>query len=415
MKKRNYGMVVLIFIIFALISILTNIMNSLIPDVKSSYNLSYFYAGMVPLAFFIAYGFMSIPAGMMASRLNKKTMLVFPFVLTGAASLLFCLFPVFPVYLLVLFSIGTGMAILQVVINPLLRASGGEEHFAANSEVAQFFFSGAGYLAPKIYSYLVTNLGKNSSSDDFFIKLVRKVTPENLHWVSIYWVFLGLAFLVVVILLVLKLPDITIKENEKIGAWQEVKGLFKNKYVVLFFIGIFCYVGSESGIANNISLFLQKYHGVDPRIGADIVAYFWGAFTIGCLVGIAALKLFDSKRVLFISTVLSIVMFTLTLFASTSLVKITIPLIGFFYSVMWPVVFSLALNSVKKHHGTFSGILCTGIAGGAIIPAIIGLISDAAGLKVGMMFVYITLGYVLLIGVWAKPIVRNKTVLSGRE
>src|SRR5699024_3181314 len=86
------------------------------------------------------------------------------------------------------------------------------------------------------------------------------------------------------------------------------------------------------------------------------------------------------------------------------------PAIGFFLAVMYPVIFSLALNSVAEHHGSFSGILITGIGGGAVIPLVIGSLGDALGLRVGMFFLYITFGYILSIGFWARPLVTNKTI-----
>jgi len=86
------------------------------------------------------------------------------------------------------------------------------------------------------------------------------------------------------------------------------------------------------------------------------------------------------------------------------------PIVGFFASVMYPIIFSLALNSLEEHHGAFSGILLTGIIGGAVIPLIIGAIGDHFGLRTGMFFLYITLGYILSVGFWAKPIIKNKTI-----
>jgi fucose permease len=77
---------------------------------------------------------------------------------------------------------------------------------------------------------------------------------------------------------------------------------------------------------------------------------------------------------------------------------------------MYPIIVSLGLNSVSKHHGSFAGILMTGIAGGAVIQLLIGGISDLTSLKTGMLFLFITLGYILSISFWAKPIVNNKTV-----
>jgi fucose permease len=86
--------------------------------------------------------------------------------------------------------------------------------------------------------------------------------------------------------------------------------------------------------------------------------------------------------------------------------------VGFSASVMWSVIFSLALNSLKDHHGAFAGILCSGIVGGAIVPLIVGVLGDAFGLRVGMMFVFIPLAFIFSIGFWAKPLVNNKTIFN---
>jgi fucose permease len=82
---------------------------------------------------------------------------------------------------------------------------------------------------------------------------------------------------------------------------------------------------------------------------------------------------------------------------------------------MWPILISLALNSVAEYHGSFSGILGTGIMGGAVMPAIIGRIGDHFGLRNGLLLLYLTFGFVLSVGFWAKPLVNNATVRSVRK
>ncbi len=77
---------------------------------------------------------------------------------------------------------------------------------------------------------------------------------------------------------------------------------------------------------------------------------------------------------------------------------------------MYPVIFSLALNSVPKHHGTFAGILCTGIAGGALVPLVVGGLAELVGLRFAMFFIFVTLGYIFSISIWAKPIITNATI-----
>jgi MFS transporter, FHS family, L-fucose permease len=89
---------------------------------------------------------------------------------------------------------------------------------------------------------------------------------------------------------------------------------------------------------------------------------------------------------------------------------IAFPGIGLFASVMWPILVSLALNSVSEHHGSFAGILSTGIMGGAVVPLIIGRIGDNLGLRAGVAFLYVTFASVLSVGLWAKPLIANATV-----
>ncbi|MCD6116441.1 sugar MFS transporter [bacterium] len=411
--KRNYFIVLLIFFVFAVISFLTNILNPLIPDVKTSFHLTNTMAGFLPFAFFIAYGVMSIPAGMMVERYTQKTMMVIPFLLAGIAALLFVFFPGFPVYLITLFTIGAGMAMLQVTINPLLRVSGGEEHFAVTSVIAQLFFGGASYLGPQLYSSLVTKLDSQPLTSGPIIRIFHNIVPSDLPWISLYWIFAVVTFIMAVIISLLRIPKIELKDDEKAGAWQTHKKLFKNKYVILYFIGIFAYVGSEQGIGNWISQFLSVYHGYNPQTtGADAVSWFWGLLTLGCVLGILLLKLFDSRYILIGAASLAIASLTVAITGNGSVARIAFPLIGFFASVMWSIIFSLALNSVKEHHGSFAGILCTAIIGGAIVPLIIGSIADLVNLKVGMTVLYITFGYILSIGIWSKPIIKNKTIFD---
>lgn len=407
MKKNNL-IVALILLIFFVISFLTNILGPIIPDIIDSFTLSIGLAGFLPFSFFVAYAVMSIPSGILVEKYKEKKMLVAAFSLAFVGALVFALIPSFGIALTSLFIIGIGMAILQVVINPLLRTAGGEAHFAFNSVLGQLAFGAASFLSPMLYSYLVTTI--HTGDLGFLFSFLDGMVPENLKWVSLYWVFAGIAFLMVIVVYLAKFPKVELKEDEKIDVGLAFKELLANKYVVLYFLGIFSYVGTEQGIANWISKFLQTYHGVDPSTtGASVISYFWGLLTIGCLLGLLLLKFMDSRTVLIAFTSGAIIALLVALFGPVSWALVAFPMTGFFASVMWSVIFSLALNSVPHHHGTFSGILCTGIAGGAVVPLIVGGLAELVGLKLAMLFLFITLGYILSIGIWAKPLVSNAT------
>ena len=208
-------------------------------------------------------------------------------------------------------------------------------------------------------------------------------------------------------------PAVRRTAEETVGAWKTHRELFRNRFVVLYFIGIFCYVGTEQGVADWTSQFLATYHGFDPHTtGASAVGWFWGLMTAGCLLGLLLLRMYDSRRVLQWFVAAALVFLSAGLFGPAEVSRWAFPMVGFAASVMWSIVFSLALNSVERHHGSFSGILCTAVIGGAVVPLLIGWIGDRAGLRAGLLVLYLTLAYIFVIGFWARPLIPN--AVAGR-
>lgn len=412
--KRNYLIVALVLVTYFVISFLTNIIGPLIPDIITDFDINQTLAGLLISSFFIAYGIMSIPAGILVEKWGEKKVMIIAFAVASVSAFLFALAPNYHMYAISLFIIGCGMAMLQVSINPLLRVAGGEEHFAFNSVLGQLFFGLASFLSPLAYSYLVRNLSNESSSS--FLIGFNSLLPEGLPWISLYWLFGVISLMMVVVLLFIKFPKVTLHEDEKVGAWQTHADLLKKPITILYFLSVFAYVGTEQGVANWISQFLLTYHQYDPQtVGATTVSWFWGLMTAGAVIGLVLLKFVDSRKVLIGFSAAAILSLTVALFSTGPVALIAFPLVGFFASVMWSIIISLALNSVSSHHGSFTGILVTGIAGGALIPLIVGWIGDLVGLRTGMIFLYITLGYMLSIGFWAKPLINNQIMGSDKE
>ncbi len=282
--SRNYQAVFLVLMTFFVISFITNIMGPIFPSLVTDFSISLTVAGFFPFAFFIAYGVMSIPAGMMTEKYGEKTVLFAGFLLSAVGASLFVLKPALYTALISLFLIGAAMAMLQVVINPLLRVAGGEENFAFYSVMAQLAFGAAATLSPIVYTFLLKELASEPKTS--FINHVFSWVPENLHWLAMYGLFAALSIAMLLYVLVLRLPKVELTESEKAGAlalhWQ----LLKNRQVQLFFLAIVAYVATEQGIANSASLFLQRYHGLNPDVeGATVVSQFWLLMTIrptGC-------------------------------------------------------------------------------------------------------------------------------------
>ena len=412
--KRSYYIVALIMLTFFVISFITNIIGTLNPEFIKEFKLSNLLSGILPFAFFIAYGVMSIPSSMLVQKYNEKIIMVVAFVFAFIGSLLLAAEPTYLTALLSLFLIGCGMAMLQVVINPLLRTSGGEENYAFTSVLAQLIFGGASFLGPKLFKYIVAHLDNNDHSGVFSI--LQSLASNNFHWISIYWVFTIICLSMLIIMLISKFPKVVLTNEEKAGPWATHVMLFKKPVVILYFIGIFCYVGSEQGVSYWMSQFLSVYHKFnDKTTGADAEAYFWGLMCAGGVLGLFLLKVMDSRKLLVLFTIPAIIGLTLGLFGNAQISLYAFPIVGFFMSVMYPVIFSLALSSVEEDHGSFAGILVTGIIGGAIVQILIGILGNLIGLRGGMMFLYITFGYILSIGFWAKPLITNQTLFDKKD
>lgn len=410
--KRSYGIVALIMLFWFVISFITNIMGPLIPDIIANFKLSHIgLAAFIPTSFFLAYAVMSIPAGILTEKLSQKTVLVIGFSFPFAGSLLFALYPTFNALMISSFIIGLGMAMLQTVINPLTRSAGGEDNFAFFSVMGQLFFGAASFVSPFLYTYLVHTLSLPGEPTNWFVRQLAHLTPSGLPWVSLYWIFFVCLLFIIVLVLAVRFPSVDLLEDEKSGSADSYKTLLKNKYVYLFFMAILSYVATEQGIANWVSQFLKDYHGLNPQVqGAEIVGLFWGLMSVGCLLGLLALKLFDSQQVLRFAAIASILLLVISLTGPTSVATISFPALGFTISVMFSIIMSLGLNSVTMHHGSFAGILCSGIVGGAIGPLVIGSLAEIAGLKLALLTLLIPLLYILSLSFWAKPLVKNKTI-----
>ena len=406
--------VLFILCIWFVISFVSNILGPMMPIIIRDFHLSLSMAGFLPFSFFLAYGIVSIPAGILVEKAGPKTMLSVAFLFNLAGALALGTLPVYGIVIVSLFIIGMGMAMLQVIINPLMRTAGGEEHFAFYSVMGQLVFGLASFISPQAFSALMQAADTGAATG--VMATLIGLAPAGLPWVGFYFAFACIFAIVLVLTRLMTIPPIELTSDERAGTLAVYKGLLGERQVVLFFLGIIAYVGTESSLANWMSQFLETYHGLSPTTdGANAVGSFWGLMSVGCLTGLLLLKLIDSKLVLRLFAVLAIGSVACALFGDADLSLYAFPASGFFLSVMFSIIFSLALNSVPHHHGAFSGILCSGILGGAVMPLLIGTLGDFVGLRAAMTLIFVLLGFILSISFWANPLVRNRTFRTSQH
>ena len=394
----NIQLVTFVMVVFFVISFITNIIGPLIPQFIKTYNLSLVLASFLPLSFFFSYGVFSIPAGIYLERYGGKIIMIFAFLISSVGAGMIIAFPGYISFIISFFLIGTGMAILQVAINPLLRHAVSGENFAFFSIIGQLAFGSASFLSPIFYKFL---LEKNNPLGIIYF--------NDAPWIWIYVLFIFAVIILLFSLYFLKIPksDST-SENFDINIFFN---FLKSKSTFFYFFGIFCYVGVEQGINNWSSEFLYQYHSLDPEVvGVEVISSFWGNLTVGTVVSLFLIKIIDEKKLLNLYALSSSLLVLMTIYGGTELSVLSFKLLGFSISGIWSVMISLGLNSVPKNHSIFTGILLTGIVGGAIFPFIIAVIGQVFGLKAGMHTILFGLLYLSYVGFTAKPLISNNKI-----
>lgn len=411
--NRNFKIVIFCWLAMGIVSFCANMLGPLLPDIIKKFSLTLGTAGLLPFAYFLAYAFMSMPAGILNERFGARKTMTIAFATACLTAVLFALVPTFVTALLMQFIFGICMAVIEVSVFPLMRVAGGSENLAFYTVVLSLLFGMVSAIVPLVYSWLIPALEANQTDGNAAYRLLAWLTNDGMAWTSMYWI-MAVAFGVgVSMLLQMKLPRLksTGAQNQPTAAiFVE---LLKNRIVIAFFFGTFFYVGIEQSCVTWMSKFFQIYHGLNPQTeGARAVSLFWTFLCLGCLPGMGLMKLFDVKRVFTLYIVAAFIVFGLALFGGKAIAVYAFPAMGFCISVMWSVIFSLALNSVREHHEAFSGVLCAGICGGAFVPFLVGKVADYAGLRVGLCLVFLCLVYLAVLCLYARPLVKNKKLFD---
>jgi fucose permease len=406
---NNRKIIVFINLMFFQVGLLVSMMSALIPEMIDSFNIGYGPASVLPFAYYAAFALLCIPAGIAGEKYSSWKILLFAFLFAIAGVLMFIVFLKYQASVLSLFMMGGAAAVIQVISVPLLRNACGAENLAFHSTLNQLMYGLGAFCSPVIYSWLTSNM---LNGNMFFpLNILLRIIPKGFEWTAAYWFFIILLLSLTVIVVLMRFPkrlEETSQASTRKDAYRE---LLRNRYVIFYFLAIVCYASCEQGIAAWMSKFFQDVHGIDPQTeGASILSLYWLLLTVGCFGGMLLLKFFESRKVLAGLTVCAIVSMLLALHGGADISRIAFPMVAAFESVMWPVIMSLALNSVTRHHEALSGFMFTASIGGALGPLMVGSVGDAFGLGTSLHLLFLPLMVVLSVAFWAKPLVVNKTI-----
>lgn len=386
-KSNIFALATLTGLFFAM-GFITVLNDILIPHLKVIFDLSYFEAALVQFCFFGAYFITGGFFGMVISKIGYPMGVVLGFVLTAFGCILF--YPAastasYPVFLGALFILASGVVLLQAAGNPFVTLlSPGRE--ASSLTLVQAFNSLGTTLGPLFGSVFIL-----SGTAEYVTK------AQEAQSVQVpYLIIAGVLILLALLVYLLKLPDVRQRAEDISCENQDGKtSMFEYPHLVLGAAAIFFYVGAEVSIGSFLILTMKDVANVAEDLGAKYIAFYWGGAMVGRFMGSAVMSKIPSNYCLAFNAVVAALLILVAILFDGKTAMYALIAVGFFNSIMFPTIFSLATHNLGKFTSQASGLICMAIVGGALVPPIQGLVADYANLVISYVVPMLCYFYIL--------------------
>jgi fucose permease len=327
---------------------------------RQDFHLSNFSAQLIAFTGFIMFGILSVPLSVYQDRKGKKFIL-----LLGLCVMLIGLLvasigglTTFPSFLAMVLLLGAGATTLQVAGNPLMRDVSAEGKYSRNLSLAQFV-KAIGSLSGPLIPVIAIRAFQSS-------------------WRVIFPVY-SVAVLVTLVAALTLLPHGSQNPSPQTATLRSCLALLSNGYVAMMVLAIFLYVGAEVSVSSSIPLYLKDRYGVDvASTGLLGTGLFFAALTVGRFSGGIVLNWIRPKTFYIITCIVSILGLLGLFVPSESVVATSFFIIGLGFANIFPLVFSIAVDSRPQDINPLSGLMVMAIVGGAFLPPLMGLLADAS-------------------------------------
>jgi fucose permease len=356
--------------------------GALVGFAKEQYRLSGLMAGLLPFFGFIAFALASVPGGVLMDKKGKKFLMVLSLAIVLVGQALGAVSVVsYGALVGAIFLVGVGMTLLQVAGNPIMRDVSAEGRYARNLTFAQFI-KGLGSIA----------------GPAAMVALVARGHP----WSSIFRVFALVVVVTLAGVVLLKVEE-TRGEDKPPASIASSFALLGNAYVLTMILGLFLYVGAEVGVNSWIATLLNQRFQFDlGSLATGGIAFFFVALSIGRLVGSAVLGFMPARAFLAVTAAASVLGMLGIMLGSRDVAVASIFLTGLGFGNVFPLVFSILIDRMPERSAELSGLLCMAIAGGAVMPLVMGAVNDLfSSVRAAMAVPFLSCLYILFLGLRA--------------
>ncbi|MGK2286341.1 sugar MFS transporter [Pedomonas sp. V897] len=383
--------------------------NTLLPHLRSVFDLTYTQTTLIESVWFIAYFVASIPAAKLIERIGyKKAMVVGLLTMAGGALLMLpaSAIPSYPFFLSALFIIASGITILQVAANPYVAVVGPAETASSRLNLVQAFNSMGTTLAPLFGGYLILSRSASGSVEGGAATLTQAERLADAQSVQLPYILIALVLTVIAIVIArFKLPDFAPTSRRAAAEERKSLSLWKHRNLVFAIPAIFIYLIAEIGVSNLFINFVSS-----PEIGnlthaeaANYLFLLWGGMMVGRFVGSYIMRSVKPETVLAWASIGAFIVMMITVFGTGKAAMWALISVGLFHSIMFPTIFTLGIRGLGPLTEEGSGLLIMAIAGGALVIAQ-GWLADTFGLQASFLLPAACELYVLFYALWgSKP------------
>ena len=397
---QSYGKALaLLASLFFMWGFITVINNTLLPHMRSVFELNYFQTTVIESVWFIAYGVMGMPSAFLIERIGYKNALIIglavmavgAFGMIGAAQAIS-----YAITLVSLFVIASGITLLQVAANPYVAVIGPAESSEARLTLVQAFNSMGTFFAPYFGGYLILSRTVGGTSlEGTQLTLAERIADAQATQLP----YLLVAIVLIIIAFIIwraKLPQLGESTRKANREQRKQLSLWSHRNLVFGIPAIFIYLIAEIGVANLFINFaiLPEIGGITPATAANYLVLLWGGMMVGRFAGSFLMRRFPAGKVLASFALFAMLAMLGAATLDGRLAMWCLILVGLGHSIMFPAIFALGIKGLGPLTEEGSGLLITAIAGGALV-AIQGLLADAYGLQNSFWLTIVCEVYVL--------------------
>jgi len=394
--------------LFFMWGFITVINNTLLPHLRSVFDLNYTQTTLIESVWFIAYFFASIPSAKLIERIGYQKSLVIGLVIMAAGALgmtLAASLPSYGVTLVMLFIIASGITLLQVAANPYVAVIGPAETASSRLNLVQAFNSAGATLAPLFGGYLI--LGRSTSGTAAAGTTTVLTPAERLadaQAVVLPYLIVA-AVLAVLAVVIARFPLPAMGQATQRVAKEERKNhsLWKHRNLVFGIPAIFIYLIAEIGVANLFVNFVSQPQiaNLTHEQAGKYLTLLWGGMMVGRFLGSAIMQKVDAGLVLAAFSIGAFVVMLVTVYTTGPVAMWSLILVGLFHSIMFPTIFTLGIKGLGPLTEEGSGLLIMAIAGGALV-VVQGKLADMFGLQNSFLLTAACELYILFYALWGS-------------